>query len=171
MSKVKAGQFVQVHYTGSLEDGSVFDSSEGRTPLEFQAGAGRVISGFDQAVIGMAVDEEKQVSLNKDEAYGDPREDLVREFPTSMLQGEEVKLGQEIWFNSPHGPVSGKVVALEADKFSVDFNHPLAGKDLKFSIRVVGISDTPTQPSGCSCSSGSCQPDPASGGCGPGCGC
>jgi peptidylprolyl isomerase len=170
MSKVKSGQFVQVHYTGNLEDGTVFDSSDGRDPLEFQAGGGRVISGFDQAVIGMAIDEEKKISLNKDAAYGDPREDLKREFPVSMLQGDDVKVGQEIWFNSPHGPVSGKVLAVGPENFTVDFNHPLAGKNLHFTIKVVGITDQPTQPQGgCSCSSSSCGSDTSSD-CGPGCG-
>jgi peptidylprolyl isomerase len=167
MPTVNAGQFVQVHYTGSLEDGTVFDSSEGRVPLEFQAGRGMVIPGFDKAVLGMKLNEEKQITLTKDQAYGDPREDLKREFPTSMLGGEEVKAGRELWFNSPRGPVNGKVLAIDAEKFTVDFNHPLAGKSLHFSIRVVGISDTPTQAS-CTCSTDSGE-KPS--GCGPGCSC
>jgi peptidylprolyl isomerase len=166
MPKVKNGQFVQVHYTGRLEDGTVFDSSEGRLPLEFQAGGGNVISGFDEAVIGMKLDEEKQISLTKDQAYGDLREDLKRQFPTAMLKGEEVKVGQELWFNSPRGPVNGKVLDIDAENFTVDFNHPLAGRNLRFSIRVVGISDAPTQ-AGCACSAAS--GDPGSSGCGPGC--
>lgn len=167
MTKVQNGNFVQVHYIGSLEDGTVFDSSEGRNPLEFQAGSGKVIPGFDHAVIGMEINQEKVVSLSKDEAYGDPREDLVREFPVTMMGEEKVELGQDLWFNSPGGPVNGKVHSLAAETFKVDFNHPLAGQNLQFSIRLVGITDQPTQMSSCSCSS--CGTDPSSG-CGPNCG-
>ena len=164
MSKVKQGKFVQVHYTGTLKDGSVFDSSDGRTPLEFQVGGGQVISGFDKAVMDMKVNEEKTFTLTSEQAYGPPRDDLQREFPVTMLGEEQVQEGQDLWFNSPRGPVSGKVLAVEAETFTVDFNHPLAGKDLSFHIKLVGISDQPTQPAAASCScshgtEGSCGSD------------
>lgn len=167
MAKVKSGDFVQLHYTGSLEDGSVFDSSDGREPLEFQVGGGGIIAGFNDAVINMEVDGEKDVTLSPDQAYGDLRDDLKREFPKDMLGDNQIEVGQELRFASPRGPVSGKVLAIEPDKFVVDFNHPLAGKTLLFKIKVVGITDHPTQqPAGsCSCSSGSCD----SGSCGGGC--
>jgi peptidylprolyl isomerase len=152
MSQVKKGQFVQVHYTGRLEDGTIFDSSEGRQPLEFQAGSGQVIPGFDDAVFDMAVNDEKKINLSADEAYGPPREDLKREFPTSMLGDQEVAPGQSLWFNTPKGPIQGKVLDLHAENFTVDFNHPLAGKNLEFDIKLVGISDKPTQQMGCACS-------------------
>ncbi|MEW6388662.1 MAG: peptidylprolyl isomerase [Thermodesulfobacteriota bacterium] len=164
MSKVKQGKFVQVHYTGTLQDGSVFDSSEGRTPLEFQVGGGQVISGFDKAVMNMEINEEKTFTLTSEQAYGPPRDDLHREFPLTMLGDEQVQVGQDLWFNSPRGPVSGKVLAVGAENFTVDFNHPLAGKDLNFRIKVVGITDQPTQATGCSCSHGT------EGSCGPNCG-
>jgi peptidylprolyl isomerase len=152
MNKVQTGQFAQVHYTGKLEDGTTFDSSEGRQPLEFQVGSGQVIPGFDQAINGMAINEEKKFLLTSDEAYGPVREEL---------SDKEVEVGQELWFKSPQGPVPGKILALEAENFTVDFNHPLAGRDLEFSVKLVGISDSPTQvQGGCSCSSqgggGSC---------------
>ncbi len=167
MAKVKNGDYVQVHYTGTLEDNSVFDSSEGRTPLEFQVGGGGLIAGFNDAVLGMEMDEEKDVTLSPDKAYGPPREDLKREFPTDMLGGHEIKVGQELRFSSPHGPVVGRVLVIEGDKFSVDFNHPLAGKTLGFHIKVVGISDQPTQmAAGCGCTPSSC-----GSGCGSDCGC
>ncbi|MEJ2673039.1 MAG: peptidylprolyl isomerase [Deltaproteobacteria bacterium] len=157
MSKVKNGDFVQLHYTGSLEDGSVFDSSEGRNPLEFQVGGGGIIQGFNDAVVDMEVNEEKKVVLSPDQAYGEPREDLKREFPTSMLEGHKVEEGQQLRFSSPHGPVSGTVLSIEPEKFKVDFNHPLAGQTLHFNIKIVGISDTPTQQqAGCSCTPSSC---------------
>jgi peptidylprolyl isomerase len=159
MSKVKNGDFVQLHYTGTLEDGSVFDSSEGHNPLEFQVGGGGIIPGFNDAVIDMALEEEKKVVLSPDQAYGELREDLKREFPASMLEGHPVEVGQQLRFSSPQGPVSGTVLCIDADKFKVDFNHPLAGQTLQFMIKVVGISDAPTQhqhQSGCSCTPSSC---------------
>lgn len=167
MAKVKNGDFVQLHYTGSLEDGTVFDTSLDREPLEFQVGGGGIIAGFNDAVINMEVDTEKDVTLAPDQAYGDLRDDLKREFPNSMLGDHQVEVGQELKFASPQGPLTGKVLAVEPDKFVVDFNHPLAGKTLLFKIKLVGITDRPTQQSACSCSSSSCD----SGSCGSGCGC
>ena len=161
MSQVKKGQFVQVHYTGRLEDGTIFDSSEGRQPLEFQAGSGQVIPGFDSAVLDMAVDDEKKINIPADEAYGQPRDDLKRDFPVSMLGEQQVAEGQNLWFNTPQGPIQGKVLDLGEENFTVDFNHPLAGKDLEFDIKLVGVSDAPTQQqTGCACSAPS-----GSGGC------
>lgn len=165
MEKVKNGDYVQVHYTGTLEDNTMFDSSEGRSPLEFQVGAPGIIKGFSDAVKDMALNEEKQFTLSPDQAYGPLHDDARREFPTEMLGDMKVEVGQELRFNSPQGPVPGKVLAIEADKFTVDFNHPLAGQNLNFKIKLVGISDHPTQV-GCSCGSSSCDP----GGCGPSCG-
>jgi peptidylprolyl isomerase len=154
MEKIQSGQFAQVHYTGRLTDGTVFDSSEGRQPLEFQVGGGQVIPGFDQAVQGMVVNEEKKFLIPCDDAYGPRREELKKEFPRDMLGSQEVTEGQELWFKSPQGPVPGKILTLAADTFTVDFNHPLAGKDLEFSIKLVGVSSGPTQAqAGCSCSS------------------
>lgn len=162
MDKVQSGQYAQVHYTGRLTDGTVFDSSEGRQPLEFQVGGGQVIPGFDQAVQGMTLSEEKKFLIKTDDAYGPLRDDLKKEFPRDMLGDKEVEEGQELWFKSPQGPVPGKILNLAAETFTVDFNHPLAGKDLEFSIKLVGVSNNPTQAAqgGCSCSSsgsgGSC---------------
>jgi len=170
MEKIQAGQFAQVHYTGRLTDGTVFDTSEGRQPLEFKLGSGQVIPGFEQAVQGMGINEEMKFLVASQEAYGPGREDLRRDFPKDMLGDQEVTEGQELWFKSPQGPVPGKIVALAADTFTVDFNHPLAGKDLEFSIKLVGFSDAPTQAQGCSCStqtqpSCSCSSSESSGGC------
>jgi peptidylprolyl isomerase len=157
MSKVKNGDFVQLHYTGTLEDGTVFDSSDGRQPLEFQVGGGSIIKGFNDAVMEMTVDEEKKVVLSPDQAYGDQREDLKREFPVTMLEGHPVEVGQQLRFSSPHGPVSGTVLNIGSDNFVVDFNHPLAGQTLAFQIKLVGITDAPTQvQGGCSCTPSSC---------------
>lgn len=171
MARVKKGDFVQLHYTGSLEDGTVFDSSVDRQPLEFQVGAEGIIAGFNDAVIDMEVNGENQVILSPDQAYGQPRDDLKREFPKEMLGDHQIEVGQELRFTSPHGPVSGTVLAIAPDKFVVDFNHFLAGKTLIFKIKLLGITDHPTQQSACSCGSSSCSPDScAPGSCGPGCG-
>jgi peptidylprolyl isomerase len=154
MEKIQNGQYAQVHYTGKLSDGTIFDSSEGRQPLEFKVGSGQVIPGFDQAIEGMEVNEEKQFLLKSEEAYGPVRDDLRKDFPRDMLGEKEVKVGEELWFKTPQGPVPGKILNLETDTFTVDFNHPLAGRDLEFSVKLVGISESPTQvQEGCSCSS------------------
>ena len=157
MSKVKHGDFVQVHYTGALENGDVFDSSDGRGPLEFQTGGGMVIPGFNDAVMGMEIDEEKKVVLPPDQAYGERRDDMEREFETSMLGGQKVEVGQMLQFSSPRGPMPAQVLEVAEDKFKVDFNHPLAGKTLVFTLKVAGISDQPTQQAcGCGCTSTDC---------------
>ncbi|MBI4644476.1 MAG: peptidylprolyl isomerase [Deltaproteobacteria bacterium] len=157
MAKVKNGDYVQVHYTGALENGDVFDSSDGRGPLEFQAGGGMVIPGFNDAVMDMEIHEEKQVVLNPDQAYGERRDDMEREFSTEMLGGQKVEVGQMLQFSSPRGPMPGQVLEVTEDKFKVDFNHPLAGKTLVFTIKLAGISDQPTQQAcGCGCSSTDC---------------
>jgi peptidylprolyl isomerase len=98
MAEAKAGDTVRVHYTGTLEDGRVFDSSDGREPLEFTVGSGQVIPGFDEAISGMEPGQEKEVTIPSDEAYGERRDDLV-----------------------------------------LDANHPLAGEDLTFQLRLVEI--------------------------------
>ena len=162
MEKIQSGQFAQVHYTGRLTDGTIFDTSEGRQPLEFKLGSGQVIPGFEQAVQGMGLNEEKKFLLPAQEAYGPVREDLKRDFPRDMLGGKEVTEGQELMFKSPQGPVPGRISSLAADTFTVDFNHPLAGKDLEFSVKLVGISNNPSQTqASCSCSSSA-----GGGGCG-----
>jgi len=94
---VEKGNKVKVDYTGSLEDGTVFDTSEGRQPLEFEAGAGQMIKGFDEAVMGMEKDEEKEVKLASEDAYGAPKPELVKKFPKEQLppppEGQEIKAG------------------------------------------------------------------------------
>jgi len=165
MPEIKDGKYVQVHYVGTLDDGTVFDDSRERQPLEFQLGNRSVIPGFEQAVKGMALNEEKSISLSPDDAYGNRQESLIREFPTTMLGEDKVESGQNVWFDSPQGPVPGKVLALEADNFTVDFNHPLAGEKLNFQLTLVGVTDQPTQAGGCACGCGSEPSD-----CGPSCG-
>jgi peptidylprolyl isomerase len=157
MTTVKQGQYVQVHYTGTLDDGTQFDSSEGRQPLEFQTGKGQVIPGFEDAICKMQLNDERQITIPAEQAYGEVRNDLKRDFPVSILGDDKVEVGQALWFRSPSGPIQGQVLALGPETFTVDFNHPLAGKTLHFRLKLVGVTDEPTQQAmGCSCSGGSC---------------
>jgi peptidylprolyl isomerase len=137
---IQDGTKVQMHYTGKLTDGSVFDSSRERGPFEFTVGAGQVIKGFDEAVRDMAVGGTKTVQIPCAEAYGEYLNELVREFPIENLNGAEVQAGQTVFMESGDGrkfPCQIKEVSKE--NFFVDFNHPLAGKDLVFDLELVSI--------------------------------
>lgn len=169
MAKVKGGDYVKVTYTGTLDDGQVFDSNEGAQPFEFQVDSGQVIEGFNEAVKGMAQDEEKGFRLPPDQAYGERDEELVRVFPVSALgPGAEPKVGQYIGVQSPDGrQFPARITKVEGGNMTLDLNNPLAGQALNFKVRVVGISDRPTMGGGgCSCSSGSCGGGVPGGGCG-----
>ena len=172
MSKVQDGIFVQVHYTGTLENGEVFDSSKGRAPLEFQMGSGQIIPGFEQNVMGMAVNETKNFSLPPEQAYGQRDENLIREFPRSQTpEGFDPQVGQTVALMTEQGQqIPATVTEATPEKVVVDMNHPLAGKTLKFEVTVEGLSDEPTQ-GGCgSCSdAGGCGGHSSEGGCGCGC--
>lgn len=162
MQKVENGKFVSVSYTGTLENGEQFDSSEGRPPLEFKVGAGQMIKGFETAVMGMAVDEKKTVTLPPEEAYGHRDENLTHDFPRDQVPSEiDPQVGMTLGLMTPQGQqVPARIIAVDEQKVIFDLNHPLAGQTLVFEIQVVGISDSPTQQSaGCG------------GDCGSGCSC
>ncbi len=140
---VKKGDKVKVEYEGSLEDGSVFDSSDKHgEPLEFQAGEGQMIKGFDDAVIGMEEGEEKNITLQPKDAYGDKNPQMVQEVPKEKLpQGAEIKAGMMLGMMLPNGvQLPAKVVSVSEKGATLDLNHPLAGKVLKFRLKVVSIS-------------------------------
>ena len=130
---VKKGDHVFVHYTGTLDDGVQFDSSEGRDPLEFDVGAGQMIKGFDSAVIGMKAGEEKTVRIEAEDAYGMTDKNLIIDVPKSQVP--DAKAGDTLY--SRDQPV--KVVSVGSDTVKIDFNHPLAGKALTFRIKLVKI--------------------------------
>lgn len=139
---VKKGDTVKVHYTGTLEDGTVFDSSESHgTPLEFQIGANQVIPGFENAAVGMKEGEEKDVRLSVTDAYGEYNPQMIRKVPRSQLpKDQEPKTGMVLMVGLPNGmQVPVKIVSVDAESVSIDLNHPLAGKALNFKIKVVGI--------------------------------
>ncbi len=149
MAQAKAGDTVKVHYTGRLEDGSVFDSSECHDeecgcetgPLEFIIGEGQVIPGFEQAVTGMSIGESKTVTIPVAEAYGDRQDELVAQVPRSDLPpGMDPEVGQQLEVTQEDGssfPVL--VIDVAADSITLDANHPLAGKDLTFDLKLVAI--------------------------------
>jgi peptidylprolyl isomerase len=141
MSQAKPGDTVSIHYTGTLDDGTQFDSSQGREPLEFEVGSGQVIPGFDKAVEGMTVGDNKSVRIEADDAYGQRHEQLVQEVDRSMLPDNlEPEAGMTLQSNSPDGQVMQFVVTdVTAETITVDANHPLAGQALTFAIELVGI--------------------------------
>ncbi len=139
---VKEGDTIKVEYTGTLDDGTVFDSSEGHGPIEFKVGEGRVIPGFEKAVVGMEKGEEKDVQIKSDDAYGDPDPEKVRPVPRDMFpKEEEPKPGMMIAIGLPNGvQLPAKILEVGAEQVKIDLNHPLAGKALNFKLKVVEIS-------------------------------
>ena len=141
MTQAKSGDTVRIHYTGTLADGTQFDTSDGRDPLEFALGGGQVIPGFDSAVDGMAVGENKSVTIQPDQAYGERHEQLVQQEPKNALPEDmEPAVGMQLQSQSPDGQVMNLVITDVADEtITVDANHPLAGQALTFAIELVEI--------------------------------
>jgi peptidylprolyl isomerase len=135
------GDNVKVHYKGTLKDGSVFDSSEGRGPLAFTVGAGQMIAGFDKAVVGMKVGEKKTITIPFAEAYGPHDDNLVFDVPRDRMPANYTpKVGDQLGMQQPDGRTATVVViAVKATSVTLDANHPMAGKDLTFEITMVEI--------------------------------
>lgn len=141
MSQAKSGDTVKIHYTGTLDDGTEFDSSQGRDPLEFEVGSGQVIPGFEKAVEGMTVGDSKSVRIEADEAYGPRHDQLVQEVDRSVLPDDlNPETGMALQSSSPDGQVTQFMVTDVTDQtITVDANHPLAGQALSFDIELVDI--------------------------------
>ena len=137
----KSGDTVQIHYTGTLQDGSVFDSSEGRDPLQFTLGSGQVIKGFDDGVTGMAVGEKKTVDIPCEDAYGPINPAMMQDVPREQIPDEiPLELGMMLQMQGPAGDVLPvKVANITDDTVTLDANHMLAGKDLTFALELVSI--------------------------------
>lgn len=137
---VKVGDTVRVHYKGTLNDGTLFDSSEGREPLEFQAGSGMVIKGFDDGVMGMAIGDKKNIHIPVEEAYGDLNPDMVFDFNRSEIPAE-IPLVVGDTLNMHNGQQTVPVIIREVTENTVklDANHPLAGQPLNFDLELVEI--------------------------------
>lgn len=142
MTQVKTGDTVRIHYTGTLADGSVFDTSEGRDPLEFQVAAGQIIPGLDAALPGMAVGEKKVVEVPCAEAYGDANPQAVQAVPRAEIPADlPLEVGSQLQVQTTDGQVLPVTIAeVSEETVTLDANHPLAGKDLTFAIELVGIN-------------------------------
>lgn len=143
MAEAKRDSVVKLHYTGKLLDGTPFDTSRGREPLEFRLGADEVIAGFDRGVVGMSEGETKEFEVAASEAYGAHRAELVVEVPKSQLpEGLDVEVGHKLEVNQKSGePAVVRVVKVEEGAITIDGNHPLAGEDLKFEVELLEVKE------------------------------
>ncbi len=141
MSEVKADDTVQVHYTGKLTDGQIFDSSLERKPLEVELGKGQLIPGFEKGLLNMKVKDKKTVTVPFNEAYGEVRKDLFQEVPKAELPPEiNPEIGMGLVAKNPDGTERQlRIAEVKKDSIIIDANHPLAGKDLVFDLEVVDI--------------------------------
>lgn len=142
MSQATKGSKVKVHYTGTLTDKTVFDSSKNREPLEFTVGAGQMIEGFDAAVDGMKVGESKQVTIPSEKAYGPKREEAMITVPKAQMpEGMPLEPGAQVEARQQDGRTQVLVIAeVKDEEVVLDANHPLAGKDLIFDIELVEVN-------------------------------
>lgn len=141
MSEAKAGDTVQLHYKGTLDDGSVFDSSEGREPLEFTVGSGQIIPGLDKAIPGMKIGDEKTVRVEAEEAYGAVNPEARQTVPRAQIPPDvPLESGLQLQAQTGNGQtISVTVVEFSDEEVVLDANHPLAGKALTFAITLTGI--------------------------------
>ena len=139
--EAKTGDVVRVHYTGRLLDGTTFDSSEGREPLEFTVGAGQMISGFDAGVQGMKIGDKKTIQIAPEDAYGHRDEEAVIDFPAENVPSDmKLEPGMQITLRNQHGqPIPVVVLEVKDDVIIMDANHMLAGQDLIFDVELVEI--------------------------------
>jgi len=141
MAQAENGNTVKVHYTGRFEDGTVFDSSSNRGPLQFVIGEGRVIPGFEQAVVGMSPGESKSTTIPPEEAYGPHHEQIVQVIDRKQVPPDlKLEVGQQLEVRRPDGQKTIVMVTdVSESTVTLDANHPLAGKDLTFDIQLVEI--------------------------------
>jgi FKBP-type peptidyl-prolyl cis-trans isomerase 2 len=150
IQQAKTGDTVRVHYTGRLQDGTIFDTSVGSEPLEFTLGQGQVIPGFEQAVIGMQVGESKTVTIPADQAYGPRRDDMILEVSRDELPDDlEPTVGMYLQMNQGDGGIMiVTITEVSETTIKIDANHPLAGQDLVFDIELVEIGASQSGPTG-----------------------
>ena len=141
MPRAKSGDTVKVHYTGKLADGTVFDSSADRDPLQFTLGRGQVIPGFEKAVLGLQAGESTTATIPADEAYGQRQDEMIMDLDRSHFPNDlKPEVGQLLQIRQEEGEaIEVKVTNLSGEKVTVDANHPLAGEDLTFDIHLVAI--------------------------------
>lgn len=143
MVKIEKNKVVSMHYTGTLEDGSVFDSSEGREPLEFISGVGMIIPGLEEGLEGLAKGDKKKIeNIAPDKAYGQIQEEARQEVPKDQMpQDMELEVGMQLAAQGPQGPIPVVIAEIKEESVVVDFNHPLAGKTLTFDVEIVEVRD------------------------------
>jgi len=140
MQQARPGDTVRVHYTGTLKDGSVFDSSQGRKPIEFTLGSGQVIPGFEEAITGMAVGDTKTVTIPAAEAYGPHRSDMMLEVPRAQFPPNvQPSIGEQLQVSQGEQAFVVTVREVDDERVVLDGNHPLAGEDLTFALELVAI--------------------------------
>jgi len=142
MQQVKKGDTVKVHYHGKLTNGTTFDSSAGREPLEFEVGSGMVIPGFDEGVTGMSIGDKKTIHIPADQAYGQKEEHMIMEFPRDRFPEDMVpEVGMQLNMSNGSGQNFPVVITEVRETVVVlDANHPLAGEDLVFDLELVAIN-------------------------------
>ena len=147
MQQVKTGDTVKVHYHGRLTDGTTFDASEGRDPLEFEVGSGSVIKGFDDGLLGMGVGDKKTVEIPVEDAYGPRDPDMLMEFPIDRFPADmKPEVGMQLTMTNDAGQNFPVVIAeVNGDTAMLDGNHPLAGEDLIFDLELVEIVPPPSR--------------------------
>ena len=143
MTQVKTGDTVHIHYTGTLNDGTTFDSSEGREPLTFEVGSGQIIPGLDSAIPGMTVGDKKTVNVACDDAYGQMNPAMRQDVPRADIPAEiPLEVGSRLQMQTQDGQVIPvTVAAVEEESVTLDANHPLAGEDLTFNLELVKIGE------------------------------
>ena len=140
---IKKGSKIKVEYEGTLDNGEVFDTSKGRDPLEFTVGEGKIIPGFENALIGMKKGEEKKIKIESKDAYGETNPELLKKLPKTQLPEdarEKIKPGMVLGMKAPDGrQVPVRVTGVGDSDITLDLNHPLAGKNLNFKLKVIDV--------------------------------
>jgi FKBP-type peptidyl-prolyl cis-trans isomerase SlyD len=166
--KIAKNLFVAIEYCLTLDSGEEIDRSQAGNPLSFITGTGQIIPGLEKELMGMETGDSANITVESDDAYGPPREDLMHEIPRSQLPSDvDIKPGLKLQAQSPNGPIIIAVKTVEDDTVTVDLNHPLAGQRLHFDIKIVEVrepsaQELATMAGGCSCSTESqdkCGPD------------
>ncbi len=139
---IEKGSKIKLHYTGTLEDGTVFDSSKDKEPLEFEVGAGQVILGFDEGVIGLKAGDKKTIHIPVEKAYGQYDETRIGEYPKENVPKDmELMVGAKMFLQSPDGGVAlATIKEIKEEVVVLDLNHPLAGKDLTFEVEIIEVN-------------------------------
>ena len=172
MQRVSENDSVTIIYDGFLSTGEKFDSSQETGPLQFQLGTGSVLPAFEQAVLGMAVQESKSITVAAKDAYGLKNKELIMTVSRQGFVGQAIAPGMILGLNmekdGQQHKVPATVLSVAAETMTVDFNHPLAGQDITYQITLLAIDTPAVESPGCDCGTGGCAPTP--GGCGCGCG-